>query len=100
MKHYTVALFDLDGTIIDPIIGIVNSVKYALDCMKIAYDPTESFEKFIGPPLDQSFQNFYSLSESEAREAVELYRVYYKKSGMQENHLYTGINELIQDMSK
>jgi phosphoglycolate phosphatase len=100
MKHYTVALFDLDGTIIDPIIGIVNSVKYALDCMKIDYNPTDSFEKFIGPPLDQSFQNFYSLSESGAREAVEFYRVYYKKSGMKENHLYTGIKDLIQDMAK
>ena len=100
MKHYTVALFDLDGTIIDPIVGIVNSVKYALDCMKIEYNQTESFEKFIGPPLDQSFQNFYSLSESQAREAVEFYRIYYKKSGIEQNHLYTGIKDLFQDMLK
>jgi len=100
LKHYTVALFDLDGTIIDPIIGIVNSVKYALDSMKIDYNSTDSFEKFIGPPLDQSFQNFYSLSESQAREAVDFYRVYYKKSGMEENHLYIGIKELIQDIAK
>jgi len=100
LKHYTVALFDLDGTIIDPLIGIVNSVKYALDCMKIKYSKTETFEKFIGPPLDQSFQNFYSLSESQAREAVEFYRVYYKKSGIEQNHLYEGIKELFQDMLK
>jgi len=100
LKHYTVALIDLDGTIIDPKIGVVNSVKYALDCMKIEYDQTDSLEKFIGPPLDYSFQNFYSLSESQAREAVEFYRIYYKKSGMEENHLYPGIKELIQDMVK
>ena len=93
-------MFDLDGTIIDPLIGIVNSVKYALDCMKIKYSKTETFEKFIGPPLDQSFQNFYSLSESQAREAVEFYRVYYKKRGIEQNHLYERIKELFQDMSK
>lgn len=93
-------MFDLDGTIIDPLIGIVNSVKYALDCMKIEYSKTETFEKFIGPPLDQSFQNFYSLSESEAREAVEFYRVYYKKSGIEENHPYQGIKELIHDLGE
>jgi len=51
MKKYSTILFDLDGTIIDPIVGIVNSVKFALDTMKIEYDPSESFKKFIGPPL-------------------------------------------------
>ena len=98
MKQYTVILFDLDGTIIDPKIGVINSVKYALDCMKIEYNQTDSFEKFIGPPLEQSFQNYYSLSESQAREAIEFYRINYKKSGIEEHHLYIGIKELIQDI--
>lgn len=100
MKQYTVILFDLDGTIIDPKIGVINSVEYALDCMKIEYNQTDSFEKFIGPPLEQSFQNYYSLSESQAREAVEFYRINYKKSGIEEHHLYIGIKELIQDVVK
>ena len=100
MKHYTVALFDLDGTIIDPKIGIINSVKFALDKMKIEYSQSDTFEKFIGPPLDQSFQNFYSLSESQAKEAVESYRIYYKKKGIEENHLYQGIKELFEDLIK
>ena len=100
MKHYTVILFDLDGTIIDPKIGIINSVKFALNNMKIEYNQTDSFEKFIGPPLDQSFQNFYSLSKSQAREAVESYRIYYRKKGIEENHLYQGIKELFEDLVK
>lgn len=100
MKHYTVALFDLDGTIIDPKIGIINSVKFALNNMKIEYSQTDTFEKFIGPPLDQSFQNFYSLSESQAKEAVESYRIYYKKKGIEQNHLYQGIKELFEDLVK
>ena len=100
MKHYTVALFDLDGTIIDPKIGIINSVKFALNKMKIEYSQTDTFEKFIGPPLDQSFQNFYFLSESQAKEAVESYRIYYKKKGIEQNHLYPGIKELFEDLVK
>jgi len=100
LKQYTVILFDLDGTIIDPKIGVINSVKYALNCMKIEYNQTDSFEKFIGPPLEQSFQKFYSLSESQARDAVEFYRINYKKSGIEKNHLYIGIKELIQDVAK
>ncbi len=100
MKHYTVALFDLDGTIIDPKIGIINSVKFALNKMKIEYSQSDTFEKFIGPPLDQSFQNYYSLSESQAKEAVESYRIYYKKKGIEQNHLYQGIKELFEDLIK
>jgi len=100
LKHYTVALFDLDGTIIDPKLGIINSVKFALNRMKIEYSQNDTFEKFIGPPLDQSFQNFYSLSESQAKEAVESYRIYYKKKGIEENHLYKGIKELFEDLIK
>ncbi len=98
MKKYSTVLFDLDGTIIDPIIGIVNSVKYALDTMEIEYDPTETFEKFIGPPLDESFRNYYSLSDSQAKKAVDHYRINYKKRGMGENHLYPGIAALIKDL--
>ena len=93
-------MFDLDGTIIDPKIGIINSVKFALNNMKIEYSQTDTFEKFIGPPLDQSFQNFYSLSESQAKEAVESYRIYYKKKGIEQNHLYQGIKELFEDLVK
>jgi len=100
LKHYTVALFDLDGTIIDSKIGIINSVKFALTKMKIEYSQTDTFEKLIGPPLDQSFQNFYSLSESQAKEAVESYRIYYKKKGIEQNHLYHGIKELFEDLIK
>jgi phosphoglycolate phosphatase len=98
MKKYSTILFDLDGTIIDPIVGIVNSVKFALDTMKIEYDPSESFKKFIGPPLDESFRNFYSLSDSQAKNAVDHYRINYKKQGMGQNHLYPGIAALIKDL--
>ncbi len=68
--------------------------------MKIEYSQTDTFEKFIGPPLDQSFQNFYSLSESQAKEAVESYRIYYEKKGIEQNHLYQGIKELFEDLVK
>lgn len=68
--------------------------------MKIEYSQSDTFEKFIGPSLDQSFQNFYSLSESQAKKAVESYRIYYKKKGIEQNHLYQGIKELFEDLVK
>ena len=75
-------------------------MKFALNRMKIEYCQTDTFEKFIGPPLDQSFQNFYSLSETQAKKAVGFYRTYYKKKGIEQNHLYQGIKELFADLVK
>lgn len=92
---YSVILFDLDGTLTNPLEGITNSALYALDKMKIDAGNSASFNKFIGPPLRISFQEFYSLSADDANRAVEFYREYYSVRGMYENKVYTGIPELL-----
>ena len=56
MKKYSVVLFDLDGTISDPKIGITKSVQYALEKMGIVEEDLNQFETFIGPPLQVSFR--------------------------------------------
>ena len=48
--------FDLDGTIIDSREGIVNSVIYSLKNFNIEVKNREELEKFIGPPLNESFK--------------------------------------------
>lgn len=97
---YNVILFDLDGTLTDPLEGITNSALYALDKMKIDAGNTASFNKFIGPPLRTSFQDYYSLSAEDASRAVELYREYYSVRGMFENKVYAGIPELLATLKQ
>ena len=41
MKHYTTILFDLDGTLTDPGLGITNSVVHALARLGRAVPPRE-----------------------------------------------------------
>jgi len=53
---YQYLLFDLDGTITDPGIGITNSVAYALEKYNIKIKDKSELYKFIGPPLHESFQ--------------------------------------------
>lgn len=50
MKYSTV-LFDLDGTLTDPVQGICGSVRYALEKAGRPVGPIESYHKYIGPPL-------------------------------------------------
>lgn len=46
-----VALFDLDGTLTDPYVGIVRSYRHALEALGIAIAPEHDFRAAIGPPL-------------------------------------------------
>lgn len=95
MKKYDVILFDLDGTLTDPADGIINSVIYALSKYNISVDDRRSLYKFIGPPLLDSFMEYYGFSESQAYEAIEFYRERFRAKGMFENSVYNGIEELL-----
>lgn len=96
MKNYTTVLFDLDGTITDPGLGITNSVAYALEKFGIEVADRTELYKFIGPPLYESFEKFYGLSHEDALKAVDIYREYYRPKGIFECFVYDGIVELLQ----
>lgn len=98
MKH--IVLFDLDGTLTDPGLGITNSVMYALDRFGIRVEDRSELYKFIGPPLLNSFMDFYGFDEEKAEKAVVYYREYYREKGIFENKVYDGIPELLEQMKK
>ena len=72
MKKYL--LFDLDGTLTDPKVGICTCVQYALASFGIEEPDLDKLEPFIGPPLKDSFMKFYGLDGNQAEAAVEKYR--------------------------
>ena len=72
MYHYL--LFDLDGTLTNPKEGIAKCVQYALQALGIHEPDLDKLVPFIGPPLRQSFLDFYQLEEQQALYAVEKYR--------------------------
>ena len=98
MKKYKNLLFDLDGTLTDSGEGIINSVKNALNYFKIEVNNKEELKRFIGPPLGESFCNFYNLSEEESKIAIEKYREYFKEKGIFENKVYDGIDKLLEKL--
>ena len=91
-------LFDLDGTVTDSQLGIKNSVAYALNYFGINVDNMEDLNKYIGPPLRQSFINFAGLSEENSHIGMTKYREYYGPKGIFENELYSGIVDLFEKL--
>lgn len=93
-------LFDLDGTISDPKAGICGSVQYALKSFGIEETDMEKLEPFIGPPLRDSFMEYYGFTPEQAQLAVEKYRERFSVTGKYENTLYPGMAELLRDLWK
>lgn len=98
MKRYV--LFDLDGTVADNGEGICKSAQYALDWFGIHHEPVENLRRFVGPPLQESFQVLYGFSPEKAKAAVEKYRERYRVKGVYENKLYPGIPALLEELSR
>ncbi|MFQ9923682.1 MAG: HAD family hydrolase [Beduini sp.] len=87
-------LFDLDGTLTDPALGITNAVSYALKHYGIDED-YQNLLRFIGPPLVDSFMEYYGFNQEKAQEAIVYYREYFSDKGLYENEVYDGMENLL-----
>lgn len=95
---YKYIFFDLDGTISDSGPGIIKSAAYALEKFGIIETDEKKLGRFVGPALIDSFQEFYGLTEEQARQGVIYYRERYKPIGLYENTVYPGIEELLKKL--
>ena len=84
-------LFDLDGTLTDSSEGITKCVQHALNRLGIKENDQAMLRRFIGPPLDESFEKFYGFDKETALKAVDYYRERYSDTGIYENVLFDGV---------
>ena len=90
-------IFDLDGTISDPSVGIGRSINFALQHYGYPPIPETDVSKFIGPPLDQTFASIVGSSSPERLGAlVSKYRERYADVGYAENVIYPGIPDALR----
>ena len=96
----TTVLFDLDGTLTDSGPGIMNSVKYALEKVGEPTPDVDELRKFIGPPLKGQFMEHCGIDEEKAAEMVTLYREYFTVTGIFENSVYDGVEEMLKTLKQ
>lgn len=90
-------LFDLDGTISDPLEGIGRSINYALT--HFGYTPLKlaDLAQYVGPPLDKTFEAITG-NEAVSNVLVAKYRERYGEIGYSENVLYPGVAEALSEL--
>jgi len=98
MPQFTHILFDLDGTLTNPRLGIGNSLKYALQQMQIDGYSDEILERFVGPPIQDGLKNLFGLNKRNTDLAVEHFRAYFGEKGLFENEPYQGISKLLEEL--
>lgn len=97
---YKIVLFDLDGTLTNPELGITNSINYALNKYNMEIKDRSIILKFIGPPLVDSFQEFLGFSKEKSLEAIDYYRQYYKNNGIIENEVYENVEFTLKKLKE
>ena len=96
---YQTILFDIDGTLCDPGNSIIESARYALKMFGIDETSEDNLRRFVGPPLEHSFRDYYGFDELKILEAVAIFRDKLQKDGIQLYKAYPGIPELLEELS-
>jgi phosphoglycolate phosphatase len=93
-QNYDLILFDLDGTISDPLVGVSRSINYALTELGYPARPVTEIAQYVGPSLDFTFKALTG-QDTDTSTLVTKYRDRYGEIGYSENILYPGITEAL-----
>jgi phosphoglycolate phosphatase len=90
-------LFDLDGTLTDPFVGITTCIRFALTALGRPAPPADELRWCIGPPLKQSLATLLGAGHAHlADEALAKYRERFGSVGLFENTLYPAVPGVLE----
>jgi len=94
--RFTPVLFDLDGTIVDSAPGILASLTWTYEQLRMPVPPPAELLKWVGPPLLDSFRDLAKLDEDESRYALSIYREHYAEVGVFDAMPYPGVLDVLR----
>lgn len=100
MQNVNTLIFDLDGTISDPSMGIHRCMNHALSYYGFPEVSKQTAFATIGPPLDEAFSQFQpDADEQLIANLIAKYRERYAELGYAENQIYPGIVDALKGLT-
>lgn len=102
MKKYDTVIFDLDGTLLNTLEDLANSVNFALTLYDFPLRKVEEIRSFVGNGvarlIELSIPN--GINNSQYEKCLEDFRRHYSENMRNKTDAYKGIMELLDKLSK
>ena len=100
MKKYELVIFDLDGTILDTLDDLTDSVNYALEKHGYPLRTKEEIRTFVGDGLLMLVRRAIApeMDETIIQTVLAEQKAYYKEHCADKTNPYEGIMELLEDL--
>lgn len=95
-RHFNVAVFDVDGTLLDTSEGVLSSVQYTINKHNLPTIDEIKLRTFIGPPIQDSFARVYGLTGDILQELAVTFRNQYKDVDLLKAVPYHGIYKVFE----
>jgi phosphoglycolate phosphatase len=92
----TTVLFDLDGTLTDPYVGIARSFAHAMTALGRPLPDDYDYTPHIGPPMQTVFASLIGTDPELLQRGIAAYRERYATIGLFENVVYPGIEAMLE----
>ncbi|PWD60872.1 HAD hydrolase-like protein [Pectobacterium parmentieri] len=94
-------IFDLDGTIIDSVPGIKESLIYAIRKQGHMIDDGIDIASLIGPPMHSIVRTLLEpYGDSRVEETINIYRAHYGQFGLYNSVIYEGILSVLKTLKQ
>ncbi|MCD8048247.1 MAG: HAD hydrolase-like protein [Clostridia bacterium] len=100
MSKFDAVLFDFDGTVADTSPGIKSTLLYVFEKNNMERLDSGQMDKFIGPPLTDSFMNYCGKSYDEALRLQGDFRARYRVEGVNMFEIYPGFEDALKVLKK
>ncbi|GLH71396.1 phosphoglycolate phosphatase [Geothrix rubra] len=93
--------FDLDGTLVDPLLGVQNCLRKTCEAFGLPMPPEATVRDWIGFGMRESLSSLKGLEEPARLEAaLDFYWERYREDGVFEHELYPGVFHLLHRLKR
>lgn len=94
--QFTVALIDLDGTVVDSAPGITSTLAIVLADLGLPVPPPARLLEFVGPPILDGLRDVVGVEGEAAQAVLADYRRHYRATGAFDAAPYAGVRQALE----